>query len=245
MMNHNERHALCPFNMRKKKHLTNRIKHINIDTISEKLNITQNYCKKLYSDISVCVIDKREINKDNLQVLIQSCHGLCKKCNINYYYKDVARYWKDEMICDKCWLLYEKERQTLWKQIQEYSNIVCHLCYKKRENYKERFHYDHINMFDKLESISKMVNNGDTIEKIKQEVDKTQLLCIECHSLITDIEKKLGFHRMKINLTKKYNNGKITDIEYETQHKKYYNLYERIMNKIYTKIREIFKDKNV
>ena len=37
----------------------------------------------------------------------------------------------------------------MWTEIKEYKPIVCYICNKRQRTKGERFHYDHLNMFDK------------------------------------------------------------------------------------------------
>ena len=79
----------------------------------------------------------------------------------------------------------------------------CAFC-NKEKTVKSSFNYDHLNMFDKLESVGTLVYNGNDIEIIINEVKKCQLLCVDCHSIVTKIEQKLGFTLIKINMKKEF-----------------------------------------
>jgi len=53
------------------------------------------------------------------------------------------------------------------------------------DNYMaNRFHYDHIDMFDKTDSICKMIKDGTDMTAIYEEINKCQLLCISCHIVV-------------------------------------------------------------
>ena len=54
----------------------------------------------------------------------------------------------------------------MWAEIKEYKPIVCYICNKRQRTKGERFHYDHLNMFDKSESVCSMVDRGDNIKDI-------------------------------------------------------------------------------
>lgn len=73
-----------------------------------------------------------------------------------------------------------------------------------------------------------MVNEGVNIEEIYHEIDKCQIVCLSCHHIITDIESKLCFTRIKHNLTRDLNQGDISEEEYNNQ--KY--MYEKIYRKL-------------
>ena len=55
-----------------------------------------------------------------------------------------------------------------------------------------RMHFDHINMFEKRDSISTMIYTGCSKEEIIAEINKCQLLCIHCHNKVTFMERKYG-----------------------------------------------------
>ena len=57
---------------------------------------------------------------------------------------------------------------------------------------KHGFHYDHINQFIKSTTIYAMVAAGQSFEEIEIELDKCQLLCIECHHIVTAAEHVIG-----------------------------------------------------
>ncbi len=82
-----------------------------------------------------------------------------------------------------------------------------------------------------------MVNEGNTIDEIYKEIDKCQILCLSCHHIVTDIESKLGFKRIKQILTRKLKNNKITEEEYSQQKIEIGRLYVIKMYEIYNKLK--------
>ena len=125
----------------------------------------------------------------------------------------------------------------LWKKLQNYCDIKCCICYKEKKSKGERFNYDHLNMFDKNDSICYMVNCGRCIDDIYMEIDLCHILCVPCHHIITEIENKMGFTRIKTNLTKRLNNGMITEEEYKIEREKFQDLYKSKMEMVYEDIR--------
>ena len=91
-------------------------------------------------------------------------------------------------------------------------------------------------MFDKTDSVCCMINNGTEIENIKSEVDKCEVVCKPCHDLITKLEGKYPFKRVKSNLTRKFNLKEISGNEYETQKNKWDIIYRATMSEIYNKL---------
>ena len=82
-----------------------------------------------------------------------------------------------------------------------------------------------------------MVNEGLNIEEIYSEIDKCQILCLSCHHIVTDIEHRLGFTRIKQTLTRNLNQCEITEEEYNKQTLYYQNIYEEKMRNIYEELK--------
>jgi len=82
-----------------------------------------------------------------------------------------------------------------------------------------------------------MVNECVNIEEIYSEIDKCQILCLSCHHIVTDIEHKLGFTRIKQTLTRKLNQSEITEEEYNKQTQYYQNIYEEKMKFVYKELK--------
>tara|TARA_B110000285_G_C15061140_1_gene582452 strand:+ start:68 stop:373 length:306 start_codon:yes stop_codon:yes gene_type:complete len=95
-------------------------------------------------------------------------------------------------------------------------------------------------MFDKNDSVCCMVDRGDDLNDIFSEIDKCQILCVPCHHIVTDIEHKIGFTRIKSNLTKDFNNEKISIEKYSIEKIKYQEIYEIKMKSIYEQLKDIY-----
>jgi len=213
--------------------------------ISEQLGISINLCKKLYLELSPQeLLDGVSIDVDGYIKSIVSnatkCHG-CHKRLFNIQ-TNTLRVWKGNMLCDPCWDTYDTERTAVWEQIRDYRPVVCVLCNEappNRDRKTGRFHLDHINMFNKTNSVCSMVNNGEPIIDIYKEIDKCQYMCIMCHHIVTDIEKKLPFSRIKQTLTRKLNNQEITIGAYESEQVYWEGYYEIIMTDIYRTLKQV------
>ena len=165
----------------------------------------------------------------------------CFECSKILYdiQKKTNQLWKGTTLCDNCWCKHYEERELLWNKIREYKPILCCICNVSRDDIHERFHYDHLNMFEKGDSICSMVHCGESIDNIYKEIDLCQIVCLPCHHLITDIENKIGFTRIKTSLTKKLNNDEIDEEEYKNQVKHYQIIYKMKMEGIYGQITSI------
>lgn len=246
---HNMKDIKCKINIDKNLKLKEKIKKYilsqdclsgktndeHFEEISKMLDITVNMCKTLYDDIPPIELCYRPLDVDKYIHLIKQdaikCHQCCKciyDININ-----TNHIWKGNTLCDNCWAGYVEERNALWDNVHSYKKIQCTVCSLVKTKEGERFHYDHINMFDKCNSICTMVNEGNMIDDIYKEIDKCQILCLSCHHIVTDIEHKLAFSRIKQILTRRLNNGEISDTDYQQEKIKIGEVYIKKMFDIY------------
>ena len=68
-------------------------------------------------------------------------------------------------------------------------------------------HYDHINMFDKGDDVSRMILRGCPRTEVEAEMAKCQFLCRACHHKVTRAEQKQGFTAAKIRINKLIRSG--------------------------------------
>lgn len=209
------------------------------DELSVILNITPNLCKTLYNEIPLEELFDKQLDIPNYLKDINHLSKQCIECNKNMLYiqTNTNRIWKGNEICDTCWHYHDDERQLLWKKVKEYKFIQCEICSSIQQFKTERYHYDHFNMFNKDKSICTMINEGIIIEDIYNEIDKCQILCLSCHHIVTDIEHKLGFTRIKQILTRKLNQCELTEEEYNKQKIYYESIYQEKMKNIYKELK--------
>jgi hypothetical protein len=251
-LGHNSTSTFCKINIDKHNRLKEKIKTFILSQSFDKtiedyclelsvlLDITPNLCKSLYNEIPLNELLYRQM--DISYYLTTKLSKQCHQCNKTMWciQTNTHRMWKGVDICDTCWCSYQEERDLIWKQIRTYKNTQCEICSTIQTTH-ERFHYDHLNMFHKGNSICSMVNDGETMKDIYSEIDKCHILCLPCHHLVTDIEHKCGFTRIKQTLTRKLNQSEITQEEYDEQTLYYQKIYEEKMNFIYEELKQIFK----
>ena len=246
-LGHSKSSTLCPINIENNNKLFKSIKdnilqtdifdNLNeiIDKLSIELNISNNKCDTLYRDIPMTELLNRPISIEKLKNILDNNTKDCYECksNIICITDDTMKIWKNNMICDICWIKYTDDINDIWHKVRQYKSMICAICNKEQKHIKERFHYDHLSMFNKGNSICSMVNSGCNLEDIYKEIDKCQIVCVQCHHIITYIEDKIGFTRIKQNLTRRFNTAEITKEEYEKE-KEYLNtLYIEKMYNIY------------
>lgn len=182
------------------------------------------------SDIHIEMIPESNTKTDE-EILagIRSTYT-CHMCHRIGFAKCVKR-WRGHTLCDAC---HQHERNNVSAELEEYIRRVysrgCTFCDTKTG----RFHLDHINMFSKVGTVGVMIESGCSAEAIKEEIEKCQLLCVDCHMLVTAFEVRRGFIKEKRHLNRAISAGK--DVTEPRQ--KLYNEYEAVMSKIYPLIRE-------
>jgi hypothetical protein len=248
-LNHGISSTLCKVNILKKDLLKQKVKQffllqdgsddsLHFESACNQLGISMNQCKEMYSEIPWLDLLQRPNRISS--IVEQLTFTRCEQCNQPKcaIQPDSLRTWKDKKICDKCFAQTMLEREEMWKLISNYKLIQCSFCNIKKESKEDRFQYDHINMFDKEESVCTMVMDGFPIEQIYQEIDKCQILCDSCHAIVTHIERALGFTQEKRSLTRKLNLNEITKEEHEIQLHEYQKVYNEIMLPIYETIKQ-------
>ena len=208
----------------------------HIDALASQLEISTNLCKTLYSEINPENLLERPINLEKYFTTLTKEN--CSNCSTSIYtaMESSIKTWQSQKICDKCWCNLKPVRDYIWYQIANYKPMICRICGKKQTNREERFHYDHINMFNKSDNVCSMVNNGEAIDAIYKEIDKCQILCYHCHTIITDLEQKIGFTRIKRLLTQKTNQNAISTEEKKEKTEQYETMYEKKVQTLYGKI---------
>lgn len=206
--------------------------------LSASLGITPNQCKTLYSDIPLNeLLDRKMDIAAYLQIIGQTAKQ-CTECTktLVCIQTNTNRVWKGTDICDTCWSKHADHRDQLWEQIKQYRSIECAICSAKQHYVGERFHYDHLNMFDKDKSVCSMVNDGMDVADICREIDKCQILCLSCHHIVTDVEHRFGFTRIKQVLTRRMNQCEFSEEQYETEMAFYQKVYAEKMQNVYAEL---------
>lgn len=236
-LGHDEKSIYCNENTKINKKIKKYImenQHYEIKELACKFNKTQKYITEYIKTISKLeLIENKNISDNFIDEILDKKLIKCEICNINKCHSQNNRVWKNKNVCDICWCSFEGEREKIWEEINNITNKYCKICKTKRINTKMRFHYDHKNMFIKNNSIFSMINDGCDIEEIKKEVYKCNFVCISCHSIITELEQKLGFTIYKGQLVKKLNNDEINIDDYEKEINKLSIVYENKMKNIY------------
>jgi hypothetical protein len=214
---------------------------VHFQTLSTQLNITIEHCKLLFREIPRIELVKRpfDLRKhiEEEKVPFISCKECSKQiCTIQ---PNTARLWKGDTMCDTCYSQYAEEREKTWEKVAQYRPIVCALCLSEKRHKDERYQFDHLNMFDKENIIYSLVVTGVNLEDIHKEIDKCQVLCISCHHIVTFMERKIGFTKLKRQYTSDYlkqdENKELNDMLKEN--------YREVMTPQYEVMRQLMKEK--
>jgi hypothetical protein len=201
-------------------------------TVASQMQISENLCDTLLSEIP----DESHLLRPFDIVSYLSCVPTekCTDCNCKLIKlkENSIRIWKNMPYCDVCWSKFHNERERMWQNILE-KYTHCAICNVARECSGHRFHFDHMNMFQKEESICTMVNEGRDLKDIKSELARCQYICLSCHHIITDIERKFPFTKVKRNLTVKLHNLEITEEQYHQECCLWQSRYEEHMKGLY------------
>lgn len=211
----------------------------DFNAIAELLGKSEKNTKSTYMEliepekrVELCI---KYSNMESITNLVKSLEHTCSECSTIFYNK--PSIWKNNEVCDSCYKKYKSVTDKMWQEIREYcvehSKNKCNICSidinMSSDDY-DRFHFDHINMFDKDNTIFTMVREGYNILDIYKEIDKCQVVCISCHSVITTLERAYGCSQLKTHFTKTYKND--SDI-HASKVSEYKNISESIMSKIY------------
>ena len=193
---------------------------VDIKELANEFNKTQVYIKQQIAKISkLDILKNKHFTDHDIQTIQTKRQYICNECD-NHCHVNNKKQWGENIICNGCWNSpnKKKDRNDKWEHIlRESKTNLCNICGIERTNQNCKFNYDHINMFDKVDAVSNMINCGIDMDTIMNEINKCQLLCYDCHNTISDIETEYGFIQYKTSLTKKLNSDKITIQEYNQE----------------------------
>jgi hypothetical protein len=174
-------------------------------------------------------------NTDYLAIFENMCYGMCSSCGRGIY--GDKKLWDGMVVCGYCHTRLREEGYS--KEFNDYLAAVygsgCTFCGQTRG----RFHLDHINMFNKKNSVCDMLDRGCTEADIREEIGKCQLLCIACHAIVTRYEQRAGFHKRKTALTRiKNKHGEVSEA-YKQLQSELCAKYEEIMGAVYPRMRAL------
>ena len=99
--------------------------------------------------------------------------------NAEHHKKWLQERYKDPEYRDKVKAQVRERQDSITKWFKEYKlSLKCEIC---GESHPACLDFHHRDPEEKDIEIARAVNRGRSIEKIKQEIDKCQVLCANCH----------------------------------------------------------------
>ena len=142
---------------------------------SEIIKLDHKWCNGCKNQLPLTNFNKKSKNR---------YQSYCKECNKirskKYYADNRQKHKQDTMIRKK--IMMKKIRDFIW-EIQK--NAVCCIC---GETNPLTFDFDHLIRKTKLGVVGLMYQRGNSIKKLKEEIDKCQILCSNCHRIKTHQE---------------------------------------------------------
>jgi hypothetical protein len=122
---------------------------------------------------------RRIYNKQGIIDEADKCELRCVNCHCKKTHSQEKNY-----IIDNYDAKYRARAREFVREFKINSD-GCEICGFYDENNLEALQFDHIDQELKRECISKLVSNGEPIDKIKEEIDKCRILCGNCHRKYT------------------------------------------------------------
>ena len=170
-------------------------------------------------------IVKEPVVRDISASLARLCEVL--DCNKKCLYCDNAVYLQDR--CLDCHISTRKKNMEEMRDYLFRKGIYgCAFCKRPHTESMFGFHFDHLNIYEKTDNVGFMLNLHIDMLKVFEEIDKCQLLCVSCHSIVTKMEVQNGVIRDKI----RRNLGKLTTPVEELAAE-----YDTIMIPVYDELR--------
>lgn len=210
------------------------------EALAIRYQVTVPYLKNIYNKQVApedharrCV---EQLTSEHIAAAMQEHTVFCSHCHMVSFTPLMS--WKEVMYCDQCHsVLFHDQIETAWKMVHaravERNQTTCSICdcelYNASGKPLKRMHYDHINMFEKIDSIHSMIVSGVDIDAIFAEIDMCRLLCVSCHHLITVLERVCGFFRLKLVHTR--------NDSHEPHASSYVELYAQFKQRAYDTVR--------
>ena len=108
---------------------------------------------------------------------------ICTKCGRS---SKKVKFEKHRRVCAECRQKQKLDRVYALREVH-YNYLENHSCIHCGEKNPLVLQLHHKGG-NKLLGISEMINNGYSWKNIKKEIDKCEVLCANCHSIITVVE---------------------------------------------------------
>ena len=134
----------------------------------------------------------------------------CSMCAVGAY-----KIVDGRRVCGLCRAFHENLiTLRMYDYILQEVKKPCRFC--GRIDVKKNF--DHVNMFEKEGTVGIMVMQGCPESGLLKEIQKCQILCVDCHRVVTSYEMRRGFMKKKSALRRAHGTAEaraIMAVEYE------------------------------
>lgn len=180
----------------------------------------------------------------------------CFRCKSTFRSNKLKKRWKEEDLCINCYYSSDIQKEISQKYDVMRSVIIlsggckfpdCPFCDNKSDfcqfDHKNMFNYS---MYDRISSPGISVQLGAPQSFISREMKRCTPVCHDAHSLITLVEKEMGYHKAKgcyTTSSRKYGNeyGPVLEIVKSQLHEHYATYFQPALEratKSFLKIRE-------
>lgn len=134
-------------------------------------------CFKCKQDLPTSNFSKKKDRKDGLQ---QDCKACQAEYRRGHYAKNKDKYYESVYTTRK------KRRAKAQRFIRRFKSLFgCKYC---PENHIACLQFHHVDQENKVSDICAMVGYGYSLEAIKDEIRKCELVCANCHFKIHYVE---------------------------------------------------------
>ncbi len=170
-------------------------------------------CGEQYNDLrdhaERCPVVKLNLFINNKNYNTQAI--FCMLCRTPFFTQKKLKSWKGCLLCVDCM----KNPMIIQEQKLLRNMLHCHLiCTKQTQcahclksvlqseigrslSTLADFEFDHVNSFNKSESVGHMCLQGCDFSDIINEMKKCRVLCISCHDAVTCVQTNNGLLRLK------------------------------------------------
>lgn len=126
---------------------------------------------------------RRIYNYEGMKNEADKCVLRCCTCHMIKTEKTVTNQQIDETSTNKMTLYLRKMRKIAREYIRNVKLNCggCTECGWFDERYLRALHFDHIDHNNKSECVSTLMKQGSKLETLQAEIDKTRILCANCH----------------------------------------------------------------